>query len=472
MTTNSIAAVARREMRDTLSDWRMLVPVLILTFVVPLVFQSALLLFVRYFAVDGAQTVYRLVPFAVLLCGFLPASFSLISALESFVGEKERNTLESLLAMPMSDSELYLGKLAAALLSPLLSALLAMLTLIGLLLLRAPEFIIGQITPWFLLEIIVLVACKATVMVAGAVIISSHTTTTRAANLLASFVLIPMAVLVQAEAFLIIGNRPDALFWIMITLIVVALMLVRSGMSSFNREEILGREHAGFSLRRTGWAIGRFWSGYQPAGVGPERYTTAFSLGRWYRREFPALLRDYRIPLAIGALGAVIGALGGFMAFSTGQFWRLGQDVRSMGLLSTPNPLAAARSFGLNSQGSLFATLIAPFSFGVPSLLLPAGRMAQLGYMLGWGTTHNIPIGGFVARTILPTLLIELPALILAAATALRIGASVLRTPKGFSVGQNMLWSFIQGIKVWLLVLVPLFATAAFVERILLPWLF
>ena len=98
-----IRAVARREMRDNLTDWRMLFPVLILTFIVPTVILSAALYAVKFIGDNGS--VARLIPFGLLLSGFLPASFSLITALESFVGEKERNTLESLLALPMSDGE-------------------------------------------------------------------------------------------------------------------------------------------------------------------------------------------------------------------------------------------------------------------------------------------------------------------------------------------------------------------------------
>src|SRR4028119_2426655 len=124
MTFFPIQAVARREMRDNLTDWRMMFPILILTFVVPILILTAALYAIDFIGDMG--TVARMIPLGLLLAGFLPASFSLITALESFVGEKERNTLESLLAMPMSDSELYLGKLTAALLPPLVSAMIAM----------------------------------------------------------------------------------------------------------------------------------------------------------------------------------------------------------------------------------------------------------------------------------------------------------------------------------------------------------
>ena len=67
-----------------------------------------------------------------------------------------------------------------------------------------------------------LITFKAIVMVASAVIISSHTTSVRAANLLASFVLLPTAAVVQLEAILIISRGPNsrAVLWMIVLLLV------------------------------------------------------------------------------------------------------------------------------------------------------------------------------------------------------------------------------------------------------------
>src|SRR5262245_51974999 len=124
MSINAVRTIARREVTDTLSDWRILVPMFILSFILP-----QLLIAGAGFAIDfvgDPNTIILLVPFAMLLVGFIPASFSLITALETFVGERERNSLEALLAMPISDNALYLGKLLSSLLPPLLSSYMAM----------------------------------------------------------------------------------------------------------------------------------------------------------------------------------------------------------------------------------------------------------------------------------------------------------------------------------------------------------
>src|SRR5690242_19566715 len=83
--------VARREMVDLLSDWRILGPALLLVVVFPLLLvvitaQGYSLALRRQSDFD----VLALIPFATLLVAFLPVSFSLMIALESFAGERER----------------------------------------------------------------------------------------------------------------------------------------------------------------------------------------------------------------------------------------------------------------------------------------------------------------------------------------------------------------------------------------------
>ena len=104
--------VTRREVRDSLRDWRMVVPILILTLFFPLLMSVTAQLAMNWLAKYGAPLIgTRMVPFLLMIVGFFPISFSLVIALETFVGEKERHSLEPLLAMPLSDSELYLGKM-------------------------------------------------------------------------------------------------------------------------------------------------------------------------------------------------------------------------------------------------------------------------------------------------------------------------------------------------------------------------
>ena len=71
----------------------------------------------------GSLILDNLIPFVVLVIGFFPLSFTLVVALESFVGEKERGTIEPLLSSPLEDSHMYLGKLLVGITTPLVFSL-------------------------------------------------------------------------------------------------------------------------------------------------------------------------------------------------------------------------------------------------------------------------------------------------------------------------------------------------------------
>jgi uncharacterized membrane protein SpoIIM required for sporulation len=479
MSIGAIRTITRREISDTVTDWRILAPMFILAFVLPLVLVSAANFAIRFIADNN--TVPLLVPFVMLLVGFIPASFSLITALETFVGERERNSLEALLAMPISDNDLYLGKLTSALLPPLMSAFTAMAVFCVALSAGYPDLFARGLNLEYILVIVLLISAKAVVMVASAVIISSHTTSVRAANLLASFVLLPTASVVQLEAILIIGRSARALsvLWVIVLLLtVVAIALIRTGMGAFNREEILSREHEQLNLRQIGRTLGIFFREYRPAGIAPDHYSGApFSARRFYRQDLPALLRDYRLPLAVALFGALVGLLSGGYIGSTYRVRALESYLANIGSPPRANLGLALGIFGNNLRVALLSNLFSLVTFGTLAFLVPSVAFAQIGFVASslserGGSWLELSINSplqFVLAYVLPHGILELPTALLSAALGLRIGASLMSPPKGFTVGQNILWSFAQFAKVWLLVLLPLFLLAGLVEGLITP---
>ncbi len=126
--------ITKREMRDTFRDWRIIFPVVVLTLVFPALMnftaRQAIDFVERY---DAPLVAERMIPFLLMVVGFFPISVSLVIALESFVGEKERRSIEPLLCSPLSDGQLYLGKLLAAMAPPLLASFMGIsVYLIGL----------------------------------------------------------------------------------------------------------------------------------------------------------------------------------------------------------------------------------------------------------------------------------------------------------------------------------------------------
>ncbi len=104
--------VTKRELRDQFRDWRILFPLILLTIVFPFLMNEVARAAVEFVGqYGGTLLVDRLVPFSVLIIGFFPITISLVVALESFVGEKERGTIEPLLSTPLEDWHMYVGKL-------------------------------------------------------------------------------------------------------------------------------------------------------------------------------------------------------------------------------------------------------------------------------------------------------------------------------------------------------------------------
>ena len=243
--------ITRRELRDQLRDWRIILPVMILTLFFPFLANFTTQRVLGFVEKYGASILaVRFIPFLLMIVGFFPITISLVIALESFAGETERRSIEPLLSSPLTDTQLYMGKLIASLLFPLCAAYLGMIVyIIGIY--RSNSW---RAEPMFLVLVGLLTAVQALVMVSGAVVISTQTTSVRAANLLASFIIIPMALLIQAESVMMLWSDYKVLWWVILGLTILAGLLVRMGISHFNREELLGRESDSLNLRWT-WQI-------------------------------------------------------------------------------------------------------------------------------------------------------------------------------------------------------------------------
>lgn len=468
--------IIRRELDEVLSDWRVLLPLSILTFVIPWALVGGTQFALNF--VEDQRNLGRLVPFAALLVGFVPASFALITAIESFVGERERNSLESLLAMPIADRGLYVGKLIAALLVPLLASLMALLVFLISIRLIFPQLYFVSMTLELLFQLLVMISVITLLMVSGAVVISSHTGSIRAATLLASGVLVPTAVSIQLQALLFISGRVDVLWFVVAALSIVAIAFIRSGLASFNREEILSREHEDLNLRQIGATFGRFFREYRPAGVPLAGYAgLPFSPARFYRRELPALLHDLRLPLICAIIAVLSGLLAGGYVGTTFDLASFDRYLAGLGQPPHPSAGLAAYVFANNLRVSIFSNLFSAVSFGVFAFMVPAVAFAQIGFVAtvlaerggSWLALGPDSPLQFLLAYVLPHGIVELPTFVISTALGLRIGAALLAPPAGFSAGQNLLWALANFAKTWLLVLLPLIAIASLIEGFISP---
>jgi uncharacterized membrane protein SpoIIM required for sporulation len=457
--------ITRREVRDSLRDWRIITPILFLTLIFPYIMNLTTQVALDFVEAYRARIIpLHLIPFAVMIVGFFPISFSLVIALETFVGEKERNSLEPLLASPLSDASLYLGKLLAAMIPPLLGSYLGMSAYLVSL-----YFSMHYLPdPLLFVQIIIMTTMEALVMVSGAVVISSHTTSVRAANLLASFIIIPMTFLVQGESVLLFWGDYAALWYIMAGLVVVDIILIRTGIRTFNREEILAREVDELNMRRM---VERFRLRF----LGAER----FSLHRVYVEDLPRLLSTSLLPLvvtllvvlgsfALGSLFAILHPLPAnyIMPIHVQPGFETSLQTQSNELLP---PLDTVSIFSHNVRTLAISTALAIFSFGSGSLLLLLIPLALIGFL----TTEFARVGVnpviFLSAFVLPHGIIELPAVILGTAFALRLGLAVMAPSRGHPAGAHFIEALADWLKVFVFLVMPLLLVAAVLEVTLTP---
>jgi uncharacterized membrane protein SpoIIM required for sporulation/ABC-type transport system involved in multi-copper enzyme maturation permease subunit len=457
--------ITRREVRDAFRDWRIIIPIVVLTLFFPLLMNytaGRILGFVSDYGADIVGT--RLVPFLLLVVGFFPTSFSLVIALETFVGEKERRSLEPLLATPLTNSQLYLGKMLAAVVPPLFASYLGIVVYLAGLAVTVAWYPTWQL----LIQTLLLTTIQGIVMVAGAVIVSSQTTSTRAANLLASFIIVPMALLLQFEAVVMFWGNYSGIWWLIVGLAITALVLVRTGIHVFNREELLGRE---IDQIRFGWMARLFWNRL----TGRDQDGRYPSPRRWWRETF-ALLRPLRTPLAISLVG-LAGAL--LLGVVLGHRFVFPPDVqeqlRNVDQIQNLSSVRGALSqlplliFGHNLRVIALAALLGIFTFGVMGFAILMVPWAFIGYIMTQLMLAGESPWLFVLATVAPHGAVELPTLLLVAAAALRWQTTFIAPAGDQSISERWLVAAADFVRVFGAIIVPLMLLSALIEAFITP---
>ena len=463
---NGIWLVARREFQDQFRDWRIVVPMLLMVSIFPFVADNTTRQAVSFMNRFGGDLILdRLIPFAILVIGFFPLSFTLLVALESFVGEKERGTIEPLLSSPLEDSHLYLGKLFVGVATPLLFSYGSIILYLLLLLRRPVQFP----NAYMMALILLLTFAHAVLMVSAAIVISVQATTIRAANLMASFVVVPVAFLLQGETALIFWGNEDVLFLAVLGLTILSGLLIRLGLAHFKREYLLGREIDTLNFKSIGRTFYKRFSG------------NATSIFEWYRIELPATLRQLWHPFLIVVGIAIITVVSSYawVVINVPKFIEItpqrvqeiqGYVSANLGNLDILDESAPAPWIFLSNVRTLVAFLVAGLlSFSTLGLALFILNMSLIGGVLGGASLiHFSPLVVF-SVAILPHGLFELTAVFLATAAVLRAGAVLVTPQPDKSMGEVFLLSLADWFRVFLGLVVPLLAIAAVVEVYVTP---
>ncbi len=267
MNRQRVAAVVRKDWLELLRNRQALIPILIVPLIFVVAFPSAIVLLGRsgLLAEQGdIRDLLDLFPSDLLPAGYddtqaavylalnymlaplfliIPIMLGAISASSSFVGEKERRTLEGLLYTPITNIELVLAKVLVSLVPSVLVTWLAFLVCTVIVnVLGWPLF-----DAWFfpnlvwLVMVLVLAPLIAFLSVLLIVAVSQRSATMQSAQNASVFLVLPViALLVSQSAGLIFINT----WLVLVASAVVAVLdavLLWFIATRFNREQLLLR---------------------------------------------------------------------------------------------------------------------------------------------------------------------------------------------------------------------------------------
>lgn len=491
--------IARRELVDQLRDWRVLIPMIVLTAFFPYLMTVAAQTAISYINQYGAELIgERLLPFLILVVGFFPVTVSLVVALEAFVGEKERGTIEPLLTSPMADWHLYMGKLMAGTIVPLV------VSYIGIALYMFGLWRQGINWPeaGFTIQTLALTAVQTVLMVSAAIVISTQSTTVRAANLLASFIVIPVALLIQGESALMFWGTNQVLWLAVLGVAIMSGLLVRLGLVHFKRENLLGRE---IDMLNLNWVGATFWKAFSgsdaqsgfgryligrwkllrkdgsaadaPLSLGQALVQDLSGLVAWYRIEIPRTLRKMSTALSLTVLIGLIALLAAYFyvdsqvpaSLNAGRIAEARLAIRDSLLNQGLSPRFL---FLHNLEAELGISALGIFSFGVLGMIVYIGNFSLIGGLLGASKAVGVsPLMVFLTG-ILPHGIFELSSIILVSAAVLYAGVELVTPKGGRTIGEAFIVSLADLLKIFLGVCIPLLVIAALVEGWVTPWIF
>ncbi|MBI2937003.1 MAG: ABC transporter permease subunit [Thaumarchaeota archaeon] len=183
---------------------------------------------------------YFFAPFFLII----PLMASSVLASDSFAGEKERKTIEALLATPISDSELFLGKTMVSFVPAMAVTTLAFA--LYSVIVNAISFSVfgGRMLLPNLVWLLLIFGVAPTIALAGiglTVIISARVKGAREAQQISALLLIPIFILLfgQASGAVVLG--PLVVMALIGLFVVIDALVIYLGVRLFHREEILSR---------------------------------------------------------------------------------------------------------------------------------------------------------------------------------------------------------------------------------------
>lgn len=211
-------------------------------FLFPVVLAVGFSLLIRYSNIPAAVLPHLLISF---LFFFIVGAATLPTAIAaySFVGEKVERSLEPLLATPVADLDILVGKSLGALIPPVIASWVggALFMIISG---RETSRMVGTTylpdsTAWIILGLVIPLSSVLSVLVS--VLVSARATDTRSAQQAAGLLALPFAAIYVLSEIRIITLDPPGMLLLAAVLAGMDVVLFVLARAAFDREEILTR---------------------------------------------------------------------------------------------------------------------------------------------------------------------------------------------------------------------------------------
>lgn len=183
---------------------------------------------------------YYFAPFFLII----PLMASSVIASDSFAGEKERKTIEALLATPISDSELFLGKILVSFIPSMIITVASFLAYSTLTDALCFTIFGGRLLLPNLVWIMLIFGLAPTVALAGiglTIIISARVKGFREAQQISVVLILPILALIVAQASGAVFLGPLMVGALIGGFAILDLLVFNVGIRLFGREQILAR---------------------------------------------------------------------------------------------------------------------------------------------------------------------------------------------------------------------------------------
>lgn len=192
---------------------------------------------------DAAGAVFFLVYMLAPLFLIVPIMVSNVIAADSFVGEKERKTLEALLYTPTTDGELLMGKLLSAWLPALLVSLVGYALYSITANLAAAQLVGKPLFPNLMWSVMVVWVAPAAAAfgLTSMMLVSVRAKTFQDAYQTGSLVVLPVILLLVGQALGVIYFSIWLTLLLGLVLWIISLVLLFYGRKTFHRTELIAR---------------------------------------------------------------------------------------------------------------------------------------------------------------------------------------------------------------------------------------